>query len=86
MLIDGRVFFYIGIGRRHVGLGLVVIVVRHEVFHRVIREKLLELAIQLRGQSFIGCHDQGGALDTLDHVSDSEGFTRACHTQQGLRR
>ena len=57
MLIDSRVFFYVGIGRRNIGLGLIVVVVRDEVFHGVIREEFLKFAVELSSQSFVRRHD-----------------------------
>ena len=45
VFVDGGVFLDKGVGRRHIGFRLVVIVVRHEILHRVIREELLELAV-----------------------------------------
>ncbi len=43
LIVDGGVFLDIGIGLGHIGLGLVVVVVAHEVFHRVVRKESLEL-------------------------------------------
>ena len=74
MLIDRRVFLYVGIGRRHVGLGLIVVVVRDEVFHGVVREEFLEFAVQLGRQGFVRRHDQRWTLQPLDHIGDRVRF------------
>ena len=77
IVIDGGVFFYVGVGLGDVGLGLVVVVVADEVFDRVIGEELAKLVGELGGQGFIGRHDEGGALDLFDEPSRGGGFTGA---------
>ena len=53
VLVDRGVLLDVGVGGRHVGLGLVVVVVGDEVLHRVVREELLELAVELRRQGLV---------------------------------
>ena len=72
VFVDGGIFLDEGIRRRHIGFRLVVIVVRHEILHRVIRKELLELAVQLRRQGLVVGHDDGGPLHVLDHIGDGE--------------
>ena len=86
MVVDRGVLLDEGIGGRHVGFGLVVVVVGNEIFHCVIREERLELAIQLRGQGLVRRQYQGRALHLLDDVGDAEGLARTGHTEQGLVR
>ena len=45
LLVDLRVLLDIGVGARHIGFGLVVVVVADEVFHRVVGEEALHLAV-----------------------------------------
>src|SRR5207248_307333 len=52
-IIYGGFFLDIDIPRRNVCLRLVIVVVRNEVFNRVVREELSELVIELGGQSLI---------------------------------
>ena len=66
IVVDGGVFFYVGVGLSNVGFRLVVVVVADEVFDRVIGEELAEFVSELGGQGFIGRHDEGGALDLFD--------------------
>ena len=84
VLIDGGVFFDKGIGRRYVGLRLVVIVVGDEVLHCVIGEELLELAIELRRQGLVMGHDDGWPLDLLNHIGNGESLARTGYPEQGL--
>ncbi|OPZ71921.1 MAG: hypothetical protein BWY82_01565 [Verrucomicrobia bacterium ADurb.Bin474] len=47
LLIDRRILFNEGIRLRNISLRLIVVVVAHKVFNRVVREKCLELRVQL---------------------------------------
>ena len=85
VVVHLRVFLDIGIGRRHIGLGLVVVVVGNEVLHRVVGEELLELAIELRGQRFVVRHDDGRPLQRLHHIGHGESFSGARNPEQNLR-
>jgi len=59
---------------RDVGFRLVVIVVRDEVFNRVIREKPLQLTVQLGSKCFVWRQDKRRALQPVDNIGDREGF------------
>ena len=84
MLIDGAVLFDEQIALGHVGLGLVVVVVADEVFHRVLRKELTELAVELRRQRLVGRKHNGSPAQACNHIGHGEGLARAGHTQQGL--
>ena len=77
IIVDGGVFFYVGVGLGNVGFRLVVVVVADEVFDRVIGEELAEFVGELGGQGFIGRHDEGGALDLFDEPGRGGGLTGA---------
>jgi hypothetical protein len=47
LVVDRRVLLDIGVGRRDVGLGLVVVVIADEVLDRVVRKEPLELVAEL---------------------------------------
>src|SRR6476620_2323336 len=51
-VINRRFFFDVNVASRNVGLGLVVVVIRDEVFNGIRREELLELMVELRSQRF----------------------------------
>jgi phosphoribosylaminoimidazole carboxylase PurK protein len=70
--------------RGHVGLGLVVVVVRDEVRDGVVRKKSLELAAELGGECFVVGHHKRGAIELLDHVGDRESFSASCNPQKCL--
>src|SRR5919198_4374406 len=70
VLIDRSIFLDIGVGRRDVRLGLVVVVVRDEVLDRVMRQEALELSVELsRERLVVREHERGPAvmLDDVGH-------------------
>ena len=72
--VDRRVLLYVQVLARHVGLGLVVVVVRDEVLHGVVRKEVHELAVQLRGEGLVVGEHEGGKLDLLDDLGHGEGL------------
>ena len=70
LVVDGRVLLYIGVRRGQVGLGLVVVVVRHEELDAVLGEEITQLRGQLGGQRLVRLDDQRRPLDLLDHPGD----------------
>ena len=84
LLVDARFLLDIGVRPRHIGLGLVVVVIADEIFDRVVREEPLHLAIELRRQRFIGRQNQRRALHVLDDMRHGEGLARAGHAEQHL--
>ena len=64
--------------------GTDVFILGHEVFHRVLREEFLELAVELPGQGLIVRYDQSRLVQCLDDVGHGEGLAGAGDAQQGL--
>ena len=83
-IVDGGVLLDIGIRMGNIGLRLVVIIIRDEVFHGIFREKLLELAAELGSQGLVVGQDQGGTIEPGDDICHGEGLARAGNTQQHL--
>ncbi len=81
LLVDRGFLLDIGVGARDVGLRLVVVVIGDEIFHRVVGEERLELAVELRGQRLVGRQDEGRALRRLDHLGHGEGLAGAGYAQ-----
>ncbi|MCY1245372.1 hypothetical protein D9M72_585200 [compost metagenome] len=86
MVVDRGIFLDEGVRGRHVGFGLVVVVIGNEILHRVVREERLELPVQLRRQGLVRRQHQRRALHLGDHVGDAESLARAGHTEQRLVR
>ena len=83
-LVDLAVLLHVGVGARHVGFRLVVVVVADEVLDRVVREELLHLAIELRRQRLVRRQDQRRALRVLDQLGHGERLAGAGDAQQHL--
>ena len=67
-----------------VGLRLIVVVVGDEVFHGVLREKLLELRAELGSQGLVVGQHQGWPVHLCDDVGHGEGLAGAGDTQEHL--
>ena len=80
------IFFNICICSWNISLGLIIIIVGYEIFHGIVGEELLELAIELRGQNLVWREHQRGALQLLDHLGHREGLARPGDAQQHLCR
>ena len=84
-VVDGSILFNISVGLGNIGLGLVVIVIGNEIFHRVIREEGLQLAGQLRRERFVVGDDQSRLTHLVDNLGNSVGFARTGSAQEHLR-
>ena len=84
LIVDGGVFFNIGIGLGQIGLGLVIIVIADKISHRVIREKRFKLIVKLGCKSFIMSEHQGRFLHLFYDVGNSISFSGSRHPKQGL--
>ena len=84
LLVDRQFLLDVGVGARHVGFGLVVVVVGDEVLDRVVGEEAPKLAIELGGQRLVGGQHQRWALGALDHLGHGEGLAGAGDAEQHL--
>ncbi len=84
VLIHRGVLLDEGIRRRHIGFRLVIVVIGDEVLHRVVREELPELTVELRRQRLVVRHDHGRALHLLDHLGHGERLAGTGNAQQRL--
>ncbi len=83
-LVDVGFLFDVQVVARNIGLGLVVVVVGHEVLDRVAGEEFLELGVELGCQGLVVSHHQGGALDPGDQVGDGESLPGAGGAEKHL--
>ena len=84
LVVDRAVLLDVGVARRDVGLGLVVVVVADEVLDPVVGEELAELVGQLGRQRLVGRDDQGRPLGLLDGPGDGGALARPGDPEQGL--
>ena len=85
LLVDGKVFFYIGVRSRKIGFGLVIVVIGDVVFYGVVGKELLEFPEELGRQGFVVAQNQCRAFEPGYRVGDGEGFPRTGHPEQDLR-
>ena len=76
IVVDRQVFLDVGVRRGEIGLGLVVIVIRHEIFDGVFGEKVLELSVQLRRERLVVTQYYRGTIEARDDVGYGECLSR----------
>ncbi|CAM5391677.1 hypothetical protein FALB51S_02051 [Frigidibacter albus] len=84
LLVDLQFLLDICIRPRHIGLGLVVVIVTDEVLDGILGEEALELAVKLRRQRLVRGQDDRRALRLLDDLRHCEGLAGARRPQQHL--
>ncbi len=84
--VDRRILFDVRVARGHVGLGLVVVVVRDEVFDGVVRKELAHLAVELRRQRLVVREDQRRPLEGVDDMGHGKSLSRPRDSEQRLLR
>ncbi|OIQ81554.1 hypothetical protein GALL_366800 [mine drainage metagenome] len=84
VLVDAGILLDEHVARRHIGFRLVVVVIRHEILHRIVGQELAEFRIELRGQRFVGRHDNGRPAHLRDDIGHGVGLAGTGHAQQGL--
>ena len=84
LLVDGGVLFDIGVRMGDIGLRLIIIVVRNEVFHRVVGEKLPELTAKLSRQGLVVGQYQRGTIQFFDDGGHGKGLAGTGNAQKRL--
>ena len=84
LLVDGRFFFYVKIGGRNVGLGLVIVVIRDKILDRVLGEKSLEFLIKLCRERLVMRQHECRPLRLFDHMGNRKCLAAARYAQQNL--
>ena len=84
LLVDRGGLGDVGIRDRHIGLGLVIVVVGDEIFNGIVGEKFPQLIAKLGRQGLVVGQHQGGSARAGDHIGDRKGFAGAGGAQQGL--
>ena len=84
LVVYCAVLFNEGIRVRNIRLGLIIVVVRDEILHGVIREKLAKLRAQLRRKGLIVRQNERRAVELFDNARHGEGLARAGDAEQNL--
>ncbi len=85
LVVDRRFLLDVGVGRRHVGFGLVVVVVADEVLDGVLGEEAPEFLVELRSQGLVVRHDERRTVHARDALRHGEGLAGAGDPEQHLR-
>ena len=83
LVVDRRVLLDVEVLRRHVRLGLVVVVVGDEVLDRRLREELAELVAELRGERLVVGDHQRRPAEPLDRGGHRERLAGSGGAEQG---
>lgn len=83
-VIDGGIFFDVGVGRGDVGFRLIIVEVGDEIMDFVFWEKFAKFGIELGGEGFIMGEDEGRALVILNQVRHGKSFSGTSHAEEGL--
>ena len=86
LVVDHRVLLNVHILARNVRLGLIIVVVGHEVVDRVLGEEGAELGADLRGKRLVRLENQRRAAAGGDDVRHRKGLARPGDAEQGLER
>ena len=84
LIVDGGVLFDERVRVRDVRLRLIVVIVADKILHGVVREKLLELAAQLRRENLVVREHERRPLHTLDDLGHRVRLAGAGHAEQHL--
>ena len=84
LVINGAVLFDINVLARHIGFRLIIVIVGHEIFHGIVRKKLLELRAKLSGKYLIMGKHQRRTVYPSNNVCHSKGLAGTCNAHKGL--
>jgi hypothetical protein len=85
VFVDARILLDVQVLRRHIGFGLVVIVVGDEILDRILGKELAHFGVELRGERLVRRHDERGTAQARDHVRHRVGLPGPRHAEQCLK-
>jgi len=84
LLVDRHILVDVGVGLLDVGFGLVVVVIRDEIFDRIIGVQISEFLVQLGRQRLVVGQHERRRIEFLDDPRDRVRLSGAGHAKQGL--
>ena len=84
IVVSRGILLDVDVALRDVGFRLVVVVVAHEVAHRILGEESLHLLVELGRERLVVADEQGGAAGPSDDVGHGEGLAGAGGAQKHL--
>jgi len=85
LFIDGGFFFDIGACFYDEGFGLVVVIVRDKIVHRIVWEKFFEFLRELGSERLVVRDDERGFLHIGDNIRHGKGLARSRHPEERLK-
>src|SRR5882762_1711814 len=84
LIVDGCFLFNVHVGGRHVGFGLVEVVVAYKIFDGIVRKETLEFMIELRSQSLIVRENERRTINSFDDLGHRESLSRTGDPEKDL--
>ena len=81
-LVDAEFLVNVQVPLGEIGLGLIVVIVRNEIFHGVVGKIAHHFLMQLASKGLVVAHDEGGNVELLNDVGHGEGLTAPRHAEQ----
>ena len=82
-VIDRCFLFNIGSRTWQITLRLIIVKIRHEIMHRIIRKECLKFCCKLGSKGFIVRNHQSRLLNLLNNISHRKSLPSSCRTKQG---
>ena len=81
-LVDAEFFVNVQVSLGEVGLGLIIVVMRDEIFHGVVWKIPHHLLMQLPSKGLVMTHDEGGYVQVLNDVRHGESLATSRYAEQ----
>ena len=85
LFVDTQVFLDVQVCTRDVRFGLVIVVVRDEILHGVVRKEGFHLRVQLRREGLIMAHDERRTIQLFYDIRHGKCLAATRHAEQYLR-
>ena len=83
-VIYSTVFFDISIGRRHISLRLIVVIIRNEILNCIFRKKFLKLGAKLCRKCFVMSQNKCRSVDFFNDICHCKSLARTCNAHKSL--
>ena len=85
LIINRRILLYISIRRGNICFRLIIIIIRHKIFYRIMWKKCLKLTVKLRCQSLIMCQNQRRLIQLCNDIRHRKCLTGTSNSKQSLK-
>ncbi len=84
IVVDRGIFFYVGVGSRHVCFRLIIVIITYKIFHGISGKKLAELVIELGRKSLVGRENKRGPVAFGNYICHTECFAGTGYAKKHL--